>query len=177
MAEPHVPGSGEGEFELPCGRTASLDTFDMGMREYACPCGERHAVVMDVHPLGRWIPESIVEILTEVIEPSDEYDTFGTIHTMGMVLEEFPDAVAVADVSDEPSVGWALIWVTEFDARRLHEIIVELLVELMDHAIGHADDPGVHGTFEEQLQAFDVGAFVEEYRAAREFEDARDRPV
>lgn len=177
MGAPHVPGSVEDGFELPCGRTVSLDTFDMGMREYDCPCGSTHAVVMDVHPLGRWIPESIVGVLEAVVEPTDDYDVFGTIHLMGIVLEDFPDAVTVHDASDEPSVGWALLWVTAFDARRLHEIIVELLVELMDHAISHAEDDDLHDTFAEQLESFDVEGFVEEYRAAREFESERDRPV
>lgn len=177
MPEPRIPGSVDEEITLPCDRTVAVDTFDMGMREFVCTCGDTHAVVMDVHPLGRWIPESIVGILTDVIEPSDEYDQFGTIHTMGIVLEEFPEAVSVADVSENPSVGWALLWVTEFDARRLHEIIVELLVELMDHAIGHADDPDIHSSFEEQLASFDVEAFVDAYRDAREFDGPADRAV
>lgn len=177
MGEPRVPGADDGAVELPCGRGVPPNTFDLGMREYPCTCGSRHAVVMDVHPLGRWIPESVVGVLEETIEPTDEYATFGTIHLMGMVLEEFPDAVTVHDSSQDPGVGWALLWVADFDARRLHTVIVELLVELMDHAIGHAEDPTIHGTFDEQLAGFDVDAFVDAYRAARDFEDGRDVPV
>lgn len=177
MGTPHAPGSPRGALELPCGLEVQLDEFDMGMREYQCACGERHAVVMDVHPLGRWIPESIVDILATVIEPRDDHETFDTIHLMGIVLEEFPDKVTVQDASEDPSVGWALLWVTSFDTRRLHHVIVELLVELMDHAIGHSEDEDVQTTFQGQLTEFDVEAFVEEYRSVRDFESERDRPV
>lgn len=170
MGEPHIPGASDEFLALPCGTEVPSDDFDMGMREYQCACGTTHAVVMDVHPLARWIPESIVGILETVIEPRDEYDAFGTIHLMGLVMEEFPDRVAVQDASEDPSVGWALLWVTDFDARRLHHVIVELLVELMDHAVGHADDDEIHSTFQSQVSGFDVESFVEEYRTAREFE-------
>jgi len=33
-----------------------------------------------------------------------------------------------------------MAWVTEFDSRRLHEIVVGFVVELMEHAVSHADD-------------------------------------
>lgn len=177
MSEPQIPGAASEEVELPCGRSVPVEHFDMGMREIDCACGTSHAVIMDVHPLGRWIPESISDVLVEVIEPADEYDAFGTIHLMGMVLEEFPEQTTVYDASEDPSVGWALLWVTAFDAHRLHEVVVELLVELMDHAVGHASTSAVHEDFEDQLAEFDIEAFVEEYRASRDFEDEHDRPV
>ncbi len=177
MGDPQVPGGTGESIELPCGRRVQVDAFDMGMREYGCACGDAHAVVMDVHPLGRWIPESIVAVLESTVEPADEYDTFGTIHLMGMVLEEFPGDVVVRETSEDHSVGWALLWVTAFEARRLHEIVVELLVELMDHAVSHSDDPAIEREFADQLETFDVTAFVETYREQREFETAGDSPV
>ncbi len=164
------------EIELPCGRTADRSTFDMGMREYTCPCGATHAVIMDVHPLGRWIPESVGDVLRATVEPTDEYDEFSTIHLMGMILEEYPEAIAIDDASEDPAVGYALLWITEFDARELHRIVVELLVELMDHAVSHIEDDVVRADFDAQLSDFDVEAFVDEYRAQRDFSDPRDRP-
>lgn len=141
------------------------------MREYSCECDEGHAVVMDVHPLGRWIPESIADVFRTSIEPTDEFDDFGTIHLMGMVLEEYPERVAVDDATDDPDVGYALMWVTSFDSRTLHRIVVELLVELIDHAIGHARDQAVETTFQEQLDEFDIDEFVDQYREQRNFSE------
>lgn len=177
MGDPHVPGATGESVELPCGREVTVDEFDMGMREYACTCGDAHAVVMDVHPLGRWIPESIVAVLESIVEPADEYDTFGTIHVMGMVLEEFPEAVVVRETGEDHSVGWALLWVAAFDARRLHELVVELLVELMDHAVGHSDDPAIQREFADRLDAFEVTEFVDTYRENRDFEANGGGPV
>ena len=131
MAEPRVPGSGGSGLDLPCGETVALTDLDMGLREFDCACGETHAVVMDMHPLGRFVPESLANVLRETIEPADEFDEFTTAHLMGVVLEEFPDAVTVEDTSDDGQVGYAMVWVTEFDSRRLHEVVIELLVELM----------------------------------------------
>lgn len=176
MAEPRVPGGGPGTLELPCGETIHAHDLDMGMREVGCDCGERHAVVVDVHPVSRFVPESIADVLRETIETDDEFPEFGIAHVMGVVMEEFPDAVAVADVSEDGHVGYALIWVTEFDSRRLHEIVVELLVELMEHAVSHADD-ATASEFERQMLEFDVAAFVDEYREEREFESEVDTPV
>ena len=95
---------------------------------------------------------------------------------MGMVLEEFPERVAVADVSDDGRVGYALVWLSAFDARRLHEIVVELLVELMEHAASHGDSEKKE-RFERQMTEFDIAAFVETYRREREFESEFDAPV
>jgi hypothetical protein len=177
MAEPRVPGGGSASFDLPCGRTVPVTDLDMGLRDYSCSCGERHAVVMDVHPLSRWVPESIVDVLRVTVETTDEFGEFGTPHLMGIVLEEFPEAVESVDVSEDGSVGYTMVWMTDFDSRRLHEVVVELLVELMEHAISHASDDAAISEFETQMLEFDVEAFVEDYRAQRDFENEYDRAV
>lgn len=176
MAEPRVPGSRESSFALSCGERADVRDLDMGMREFSCSCGERHAVVVDVHPPSRFVPESLVSLLRETIDTASG-EEFGTMHLMGMVAEEFPDRVTSKDVSENGSVGYALVWVSEFDSRRLHEVVVELIVELMDHAISHADDDEAISSFESQMLEFDVSAFVEEYRRERDFQGPADQPV
>jgi hypothetical protein len=176
MTEPRVPGGQTRTLSLPCGETVAVTDLDMGMREYDCACGERHAVVMDMHPLSRFVPEDLVAVLDETVDTTTG-EPFGTTHVMGMVLEEFPERVVSADTSEDGSVGYAIVWVAAFDSRRLHEVVVELLVELMDHAISHADDDGATTEFERQMLEFDVEAFVEQYRARREFETEHDRPV
>ena len=148
----------------------------MGIRELDCACGERHALVVDAHPISRFVPESIVDALSESVETDDEFEAFGTPHLMGMVLEEFPEAVAVADVADDGRVGYALVWIADFDGRRLHEIVVELLVELMEHAASHGDAETAE-RFEKQMHEFDVSAFVEQYRRERSFDSEFDEPV
>jgi len=175
MPTPRVPGEND-RLELPCGETVRAVDLDMGLRGIDCDCGERHALVVDAHPISRFVPESIVEVLTESVETDDEFPEFGTAHVMGMVLEEFPESVAVADVSDDGRVGYALLWITDFDDRRLHEIVVELLVELMEHAASHGDEATAE-QFEAQMHEFDVAAFVEQYRREREFESEFDAPV
>jgi hypothetical protein len=177
MATPRVPGERDDDLTLPCGETVSLAELDMGMREYACDCGERHAVVMDVHPPGRFVPEEIVAVLRETVETDDDHGEFGTVHVMGIVLEEFPEEVVAEDVAENGEVGYSMLWLTDFDSRRLHEIVVELIVELMDHAISHAEDDEAAASFEKQMLEFDVGEFVEVYRAQRDFEDEHDRPA
>jgi hypothetical protein len=94
-----------------------------------------------------------------------------------MVQEEFPEQVAVADVSEDGEVGYALVWMTDFDSRRLHEVVVELVVELMDHAVSHADDDYAEDSFAQELQQFDVEAFVEQYRRQRNFDSEHDSAV
>lgn len=175
MATPRVPG--DEAIELPCGESVSLSELDMGLREYSCSCGERHAVVMDVHPPSRFVPEGIVDVLRETVETTDEAEEFGTLHIMGIVLEEFPDQVVAEDLSENGQVGYSMLWLTDFDSRRLHVIVVELLIELMDHAISHAEDSGAAAEFEAQMMEFDVEAFVDDYRAARDFESEFDRPA
>ncbi|WP_336036276.1 DUF5815 family protein [Halobacterium yunchengense] len=181
MTEPRVPGTGEDEdwVELPCGERAHVKDFDLGMREYACACGDRHAVVMDMHPPSRFVPESIVGVLREAVTPApdDQFDEFGTAHLMGAVMEQLPEDVVAVDQSENGSVGYALLWVADMDARDLHEVVVEVVVELMDHAVSHADDDSTASEFERQLQEFDVAAFVETYREQREFEDEYDTPA
>ena len=178
MPEPRVPGSGGADLELPCGHSVNVHDLDMGMREYACPgCGERHAVVMDIHPPSRFVPEFLVEILRETIETTTEDSEFGTMHLMGVVLEEFPERVASENTENDQDVGYSLVWVTDFDSRRLHEIVVELVVELMEHAVSHAEDADAMTAFEGDMLDFDVPAFVEEYRERRDFSGPHDRPV
>ena len=176
MSEPRVPGARGGEVSLPCGESVAVGDLDMGVREFECDCGERHAVVMDVHPPSRFVPESLVGTLRETVEPSSG-EEFDTMHLMGVVLEEFPEKIVSEDVSEDSSVGYALLWIADFDARRLHEIVVELIVELMEHAVSHADDGETESEFEQQMHAFDVEEFVERYRHEREFEHESDRPV
>ena len=157
--------------DLPCGETKRVRELDLGKREFDCPCGDSHAVVMDVHPPDRFLPEFLVDILQETIETtSDDMPEFGTAHLMGIVLEEFPEAVVSEDVSEDGELGAGIVWVTDFDSRRLHEIIVELVVELMEHAVSHADDDDVVSEFESKMLQFDVGEFVDQYRAQRDLD-------
>jgi hypothetical protein len=170
MSEPGVPGD-RTAIELPCGQELAVGEFDMGMREYDCDCGATHAVVMDVHPPDRFLPEFLIDVLREAVETtSEEMPEFDTPHLLGIVLEEFPAEVAVEDCSDDGTVGWSMLWVTAFDSRRLHEVIVELVVELMEHAVSHSDDSSRIAEFERQLTEFDVEAFVDQYRAERDLE-------
>ena len=176
MPEPRVPG-GRGEvLELPCGETKPVYELDMGLREFDCGCGEIHAVVVDVHPLSRFVPESLADVLRDAIETSSGA-AFSMTHLMGVVLEEFPEEIVAADVSDDGEVGYAMVWATDFDSRRLHGIVVDLVVELMDHAVSHADDESAVGEFESQLREFDVEAFVEAYRRDRAFASEHDSPA
>jgi hypothetical protein len=177
MAEPRVPGGDSSALDLPCGQRVDVHDLHMGMREYRCACGEDHAVVMDVHPLSRWVPESAVEVLRTAIDTADEFGEFGTTHMLGMVSEEFPESVASLDVSEDGSVGYAMVWMTDFDARRLHAVVVELIVELMEHAVSHATDEDAASEFETQMLDFDVEEFVDIYREQRDFEDEFDRAV
>jgi hypothetical protein len=172
MVEPRVPGGGGAELDLPCGETRRVRSLDLGMREFDCPCGETHAVVMDVHPPERFLPEFLVDVLREAVETtSEEMPEFGTAHLMGIVLEEFPEAVVSEDVSDDGEVGCGIVWVTDFEARRLHEIVVELVIELMEHAVSHADDESAVRQFESEMVNFDVSAFVDQYRAQRDLSE------
>lgn len=174
MTVPRVPGEADDSLDLPCGESVHTHDLDLGMREYECACGQRHAVVMDVHPLGRFIPEFLVDTLRATIETDDEYDEFSTAHALAMVREEFPEAVASADCSGDGQVGFALVWMTAFDGRELHERIVELVVELMEHAIGHAEGGPTVTEFEEYLAEFEVSEFVARYREERDLESEYD---
>jgi hypothetical protein len=170
MTKPGVPGDTR-TIDLPCGEAVPVAEFDLGMREFECACGDAHAVVVDVHPPERFLPEFLVEVLQETVETtSEEMPEFDTPHLLGVVLEEFPARVATADLSEEGDVGYALLWVTDFDAYRLHEVIVELVVELMEHAVSHAEDDATIREFERQMLDFDVAAFVEQYRSERDLE-------
>ena len=174
MPEPRVPGEPDGIIELPCGEEVHAHNLDLGVREFTCECGETHAVVMDVHPLGRFVPEFLVDTLRETIRTDDRFEQFSTAHALAMVREEYPNRVASADLSGDGGVGYALVWVTDFDSRELHRIVVELLVELMEHAISHADAGPTVAEFEQQMAEFDVDGFVDAYRRERELEDEHD---
>ncbi len=167
MGTPHVPGSQPDVVELPCGERTAPETFDLGMRDLECSCGDRHAVVMDVHPPTRFFPSDVVEVLESTIEPV-EGGTFGTHHLMGMVLEEFPNTVVGADVSENGQLGAGYLWVCGFDSRRLHEVVVELVLEVMDHAMTHSTDESAQASFADRLSDFEVDTFVERYRAERD---------
>ena len=174
MSQPRVPGGGGETVELSCGETVPVRRFDMGMREFDCDCGARHAVVTDVNPPERFLPEFLVSLLRETVETtSDEMPEFGTPHLLGIVLEEFPDRIVAEDVSEDQDLGYSMLWVADFDSRRLHEAIVELVIELMEHAVSHSDDPNAMGEFERQMVEFDVGEFVDQYRRERDL-DADD---
>lgn len=176
MPEPRVPGGQTSELALPCGESIDYHDLDMGLREFECACGGSHAVVMGMHPLSRFVPEDLVTVLDQAVETT-EGAPFGTMHVMGMVLEEYPEQVVTEDASDDGTVGFSLVWLTDFDSRRLHELVVELVVELMEHAVSHAEDDDAMTDFEAQMLEFDVSAFVEEYRTEREFEDEHDTPA
>ncbi|SFC07491.1 hypothetical protein SAMN05444422_104136 [Halobiforma haloterrestris] len=178
MAEPRVPGSDpERSLELPCGKTLDPHDVGLGMRDYDCSCGASHAVVTDAHPPSRFFPESLVAVLQETIETDDEFEQFGMPHLMGVAMEEFPEKTVTYDGSDDGAVGYAMLWVFDFDSRRLHEVVVELVVELMEHAISHAEDDSAITEFESQMLEFDVAEFVEQYRAQRDFESAHDGAI
>ena len=171
MTQPRVPGDDDHSLELACGETVGLGELDLGMREFDCDCGETHAVVMDVHPPERFLPEFLVDVLREAIETtSEEMPEFDTPHLLGVVLEEFPETVVTHDASGDGDVGFAMVWVADFDSRRLHETIVELVVELMEHAVSHAEDNDALSQFEREMMEFDVAEFVDQYRAERDLE-------
>ena len=174
MAEPRVPGGRGAELELPCGESVHVHDLDMGMREYQCACGANHAVVTDVHPPSRFVPEFLVNILRETVETDDDLGEFGTAHIMGVVLEEFPTEVVSENVEEDQDVGYALVWLTDFDSRRLHEIVVELIVELMEHAVSHAENDDAMTQFEDEMLDFDIEEFVEQYRRERDFSGPHD---
>jgi len=110
-------------------------------------------------------------VLREAIETtSEEMPEFDTPHLLGVVLEEFPEAVVTHDASGDGDVGYAMVWVADFDSRRLHETIVELVIELMEHAVSHAENGDALSEFEREMMEFDVTEFVDQYRAERDLE-------
>lgn len=171
MTEPRVPSGGGDTVELPCGEQIGVREIDMGMREFHCDCGDTHAVVTDVHPPDRFLPEFLVGTLQDAIETtSEELPEFGTPHLLGIVLEEFPNDLVAEDVSEDQDVGYTMLWISSFDARRLHEVIVELVIELMEHAVSHSENPNAVTEFEERMLEFDVADFVDQYREERNVE-------
>jgi hypothetical protein len=169
-----LDGRGD-RLDLPGGGTLPVADLDLGMRSVTVD-GTTYAVVMDVHPPSRFLPEELVETLEAVVEPTDG-SAFGIQHLMGLVVEEYPDRVAWADASDDGRVGFGAVWVSNLTPRELHRVVVELVVELMEHAVTHADDDAVAAEFEDQLRRFDVETFVDRYREERDFEDEFDTPA
>ncbi len=179
MAQPGVPSdSADTSIELPCGETITPDDLDLGMREFRCDCGATHAVVMDPHPPSRFLPESVTDVLAETISPEgSEIEEFGTIPLMGLVMENEADRIVTHDASEDGATGFALAWIADFDARRLHEVVVETVLEIMAEAVTEVGDESATSEFTQQRAAFDVDAFVDAYRAERDFEDEWDEPV
>jgi hypothetical protein len=56
-------------------------------------------------------------------------------------------------------------------------VVVELVVELMEHAMSHAGADEAMAEFEAQMLEFDVAEFVEAYRQQRDFESEHDSAV
>lgn len=180
MPDPGVPGSDASQLELPCGETIDpVHDVDMGMREFDCACGETHAVVLDVHPPSRFLPEDIVDTLRETTEAADadRVGEFGTHHLLGMVREDVPEEIVSQDVSETGAAGYTMVWVADGTPRTLHLMIVELVVEMMEHAVSHAPDETATTEFEAAMREFDAEAFVDSYREARDFEDEHDTAV
>jgi len=176
MADAPVPGAGDDGLELPAGELVDPHEIDLGMREHNCPCGDTHAVVTDVHPPSRFVPESLVAVLEETIDTDDEFESFGTPHLLGIVLEEFPES---GRPRRERRRCRRLHAVVGDRLRRpaAHEVVVELIVELMEHAVSHAEDDAAITEFESQMLEFDVGEFVDQYRRQREFESEHDQAL
>ncbi len=177
MAQPGVPGGPDHRLDLPCGESVNVRELDLGTREFECDCGETHAVVMDTDSLERFVPSFLAEVLRETVETEDDYREFSTTHLMGLVSEVHSEAIVSADVSDDGQVGYALVWVSGLDARDLHEVVVEHVLDLMEQAIETADDEAAVNEFEEYVGEFDVATFVDEYRAERDFESEHDTAI
>lgn len=178
-AQPGVPAKPSGEpIELPCGETITADDLDLGLREFQCDCGETHGVVMDPHPPSRFLPASVTDVLAETLRAEGTESTeFGTIPLMGLVMDAHPEHIVAHDATEDGTTGFAVAWIADFDARHLHEIVVETVLDIMAKAVTAAGDDSVTSAFTEHRAAFDVEDFVEEYREVRDFDDEFDEPV
>ena len=157
---------------LPCGVSVESHRIDLGMRELKCECGEMHAVVTNVNPLTRFLPEFLVNSLEEIIEVADseKWGEFGMVHLMGLVMEDFAEEVVFFDASEDGYLGYSGLWISTFNAWRLHEIVVELVIEIMEHAMSHSGDKNAMVNFEKDMSLFDITEFVKEYRAERDLD-------
>ncbi|MDR5655877.1 DUF5815 family protein [Halodesulfurarchaeum sp. HSR-GB] len=178
-AQPGVPNhESDAEIDLPCGEKKAVADLDLGMREFDCDCGETHAVVMDPHPPSRFLPEEVSDILAEtIVTEGGEIEEFGTIPLMGLVMEAHPDRIVTHDASEDGTTGFAVAWIADFEARRLHEIVVETVIDLMQEAVENAEADSAAAKFTTELATFDVEEFVADYREQRDFEDEFDEPV
>ena len=155
---------------LPCGTSIDSHRIDLGMRELKCECGKTHAIVTDINPLTRFLPEFLVVSLEELIEvrDSDKWGGLGMVHLMGLVMEDFPEETVFFDASEDGYLGYSMLWIFDFDAWRLHEIIIELIIEMMEHGMSHSGDKNAIAEFEKQMLQFDIKEFVKEYRETRD---------
>jgi hypothetical protein len=179
MAHPGVPSdTSDATIDLPCGETISPDDLDLGLREFACECGATHAVVMDPHPPTRFLPASVTEVLAETLATEgSETDEFGTIPLMGLVMDAYPEHLVAHDAMEDGSTGFAVAWISTFDARELHELVVEAVLGIMANAVTEVGDDSATAAFTEHRTEFDVEEFVTEYRDVRDFDDEFDEPV
>jgi len=177
MSVPGVPTDDDPELELPCGETVDVREFDLNTSEIDCECGEAHGVVYDTDPLTRFIPEQMAHTLEETVKPRETDHTFGTLHAMGMLADEVPQTVASTDASEMGEVGFNYVWVSDFTAREVHVLLVQLLVDLMDHAVDQVGDDSIKSAFAERLDGLDVEEFVDEYRTQRSFDGPDDTAV
>ncbi len=178
-AQPGVPTGPSGQpIELPCGETITADELDLGLREFSCDCGKTHGVVMDPHPPSRFLPASVTEVLAETLAAEGtEIEEFGTIPLMGLVMDAYPEEIVAHDASEEGATGFAVAWIADFDARTLHEIVVETVLSVMAQAVTEVGDDSATSAFSEHRAEFDVEEFVDEYRSVRDFDDEFDEPV
>jgi hypothetical protein len=157
---------------LSCGVTINSHEIDLGMRELKCECGNLHAVVTDVNPLTRFLPDFLVNSLAQVIEvvDSERWGGFGMAHIMGLVIEECPEEVTFFDSKEDGYLGYSALWITEFNSFKLHEMIVELIIEIMEHAVSHSKNEISIQEFEKQMLSFNISEFVEKYREERDLD-------
>ncbi|MFW6383941.1 MAG: DUF5815 family protein [Halodesulfurarchaeum sp.] len=177
--QPGVPDDPEGgAIDLPCGETITADELDLGMREFECACGGTHAVVMDPHPPTRFLPTEVAEDLAATVTPAGtEVEEFGTVALMGLVMDALDEEIVAYDAAEDGTTGFAVAWIATSDARELHKGVVESVLSVMAEAVTDAGDAEAEAAFAEHRAAFDVEAFVDEYRAVRDFEDEFDEPV
>lgn len=132
---------------------------------------------MQSHPPTRFLPKALIETLRATTETADSFEEFGMAHLIGLLIETEPELVTTIDASEHGNVGFALAWITTVDARTLHERIVARVLDVMEHAMEHADDDKAQTEFEAERKQFDIETFVTEYRQQREFKGPSDTAV
>jgi hypothetical protein len=177
--QPGVPDDPEpGPIELPCGESITAGDLHLGMRELRCDCGAAHAVVLDPHPPTRFLPTSVAEVLAETLATEGtDGEEFDTVALMGLLMDAYPERIVTHDAAEDGTTGYALAWIAEFDARELHERVVETVLGVMAEAVTEAGNEDATAAFTDHRSEFDVGEFVAEYREVRDFEDEFDEPA